>query len=506
MTAIAYGKLKARNPRHLGEYWAECEALYCGGRDLLGNPELMEKLFPPHRYEDIDVYKERRKRAYYLPYAGATIDWIVAGLSHDALAAEIEGQKNLPEYYTEFLADVSPPGADRMDLHGLGRETALSALKHGVAWSLVELPPAIEAQSRLDQEEAGALNAYVVPLDPSQVLDWEMDDYGRLIWAITVDTRHMRPGPGDDRDTIRETYTVYTATEYAVYVVEYKQGNAPQDSVMITGVEGAHGFGRVPLVRCELPPGLWAMNKLHSLARELLNKACALAWAEYKSLYATRAEFVDSEAWGAIDEAVKAVLGEKYGIGYTNIRSSKDRIEYPSPPTDAFAFAQSSIAAMRDEMHRVVHAMALSVDNQSSAARLSGESKSYDSAAKAVVLGELGRYVREHCREVLSVVAAGRGETFEFSVSGMAKFDTKSAGDAVDQALTVDQLNLPSPTFRQIFAFQTIKALVSDDATGDELEAIRKELETGLTQEQLMQPTDDFDEETDGEDISEDSP
>ena len=50
--AIAWGLISATHPEYDAAYWEECRALYSGGKRLLRNPELMQRLFPPHFAED----------------------------------------------------------------------------------------------------------------------------------------------------------------------------------------------------------------------------------------------------------------------------------------------------------------------------------------------------------------------------------------------------------------------------------------------------------------------
>ena len=74
------------------------------------------------------------------------------------------------------------------------------------------------------------------------------------------------------------------------------------------------------------------MNKIESIARELLNKRCALSWAEFKSLYPVLYEFMQDEdpeaCAGGVAEDNDRAVNQTRGIGYVQERAEKDRAEF----------------------------------------------------------------------------------------------------------------------------------------------------------------------------------
>lgn len=497
--AIPYGTLCTTNDAYDAWYWRRLRALYAGGKKLLGDNALMEEVFPPHRNEHALVYAERRKRAFYIPYAGEIIDHIVAALFREDLELECDEEvaEGDREFYAAFAKDCSPPGGKEQSLAQLLREQLVVAQQCRGCWTLVDLPAVVDAAtgepkqytSRGEQERDGALDAYAVALQPESVIDWECDATGELEWAVVHTVERKRHGIRDQRNRVRERWTYYTRDEWAEWAIEYKKGDEPDKDTPVPWIRGGmHTHGAVPIHRMELPEGLWAMAKLEGPAREHFNKRCALSWAETQSLLPELYEFLGTGENGAVvvgedeDRATSQVRGQ----GFVQERTADDRAEFVGPDAGPFDHSLKSCNDLRDEMHRVTHQMALSTDNGAAALARSGESKAQDKAATAVVLVALGKLVREYALTIVRACAHARGasELAEmFHVSGMEKFDSVQSADAVEEAVTVDTLGIESPTFQRRYKYKICKLVLGDDASEEDLEKIEKELEANIPDE-----------------------
>lgn len=488
--AISYGVLNNKHDEYDARYWGECDALYAGGRKLLRNKGLMENLFPQHRNESNTVYEERTRRAFYIDYPGEIIDFIVTGLMGHPI--EVESDKSPDEFYERFSADSSPKGGKRQSFANLLREQILTALICRQAWTQVDFPSMdVAPETKREEEEVGAADAYAIRLDPSSVFDWEEDGTGELIWAKTCAETNDRPSVASSREMITRTYTVYTRDVWARYVARFKYDAPPEDEDMISLVDyGPHSFGRVPLVRLTLPEGLWAMNKLYSIAVEFFNKRCALSWAEFKTLFQERYEFegpTDPLAGSpAIAEDEDRAFNQVRGVGYTQLRSSSDRVEYIGPDSTPFAHAAQSCMSLRDEMHRVTYQLALATEVGSAALNQSGDSKKENRVANAVVLAGLGEFLREHTISVYTMISDGRGEGHVWTASGGSKFDVVDTVAQIDGAEKLEGVDIPSPTFQQKYKYMIAKDVLGDEANEDDLKKIESELEKMFTMESVM--------------------
>lgn len=488
LAQLPFGVLEQKHPEYDAEYWTLCRALYEGGRKLLNDNDLMRACFPQHMHEAQNVYEERKKRAFYIPYAAQIIDYIIAGLMGSPVECMSEDGGNTDDYYEELFKDVSPHGGRRQTFNALLREQMLMALLCRRAWTQIDFPiaPGDDLVTSAAQQEAiGATDAYAIQIDPTSVYDWEEDDSGELLWCMVCKDTAKRRSILDSRDSITRTYTIYTRTSWSRYEITFDRKRPPNAKTPVTlAQEGVHSFGRVPLLRLELPPGLWAMNKLECLAREHFNKRCALAWAEYKTLFQQLYEFEsppDPLTMGpAIAQDDNRAVNQVRGIGYIQTRYAGDRAEYVGPDSTPFKTALESIKDLRDEMHRVTHQMALTFDNSAAALQRSGESKAQDRASNTVVLKGLGQLLREYALEIIESISVGRGDSYEWTCSGLNHFEEASLTDLITEAEALENIEIPSPTFQRRHKYMLAKMKLGDEASDEDLKAIEEELETAF--------------------------
>lgn len=510
--ALAYKVLCQRHPDYDDRYWQRLRALYAGGRALFANEKLLTELFPRHRDELETVYEERKRRAYYTPYAGEIIDHIVAALckqpveislgiegTDDEEEGEGSGDTELPPWYSAFREDVSPPGGKVQSLAQLCRDQILTSLICGWTWTLVDLPALkdetgqpLAFTDRDAQETAGGLDAYACQILPECVVDWEEDATGELEWALVWTVECRRDGVAGAREWMVQRWTYYTRETWARYELKHKRDRDPQPTDMVPLVDrGQITLGRVPLIRLQVPEGLWAMSKLEGLAREHFNKRAALSWAETQSLLPELYEFIGPDDMSGAVVAERAedpnrATNQPRGQGFVQVRGPNDKAQFIGPETGSFDHSITSCNNIRDEMHRVTHQMALSVDNSAAALKRSGDSKAQDKAATAVILTALGQLVREHAERVMFCVSMARGEDAlagRWQASGMEKFDQVQTADAIEQALSIDQLNIESATFRRSHRQLLVRTILGDEVEPEIYEKIDEELEENIPDE-----------------------
>lgn len=503
---VTYKLLKTTHPEYDAGYWRRLRALYAGGKKLLGDLDLLHEIFPKHRDEHPSIYRERIRRAFYTPYAGEIVDHIMAALCSQPIKmtteAEAGSAEEPGEWWKEFYKDVSPQGGEKQGFRELLKECVLTAQQCRRAWVLVDIPTmisddgqAVAFTDRKAQEDAGALDAWAVEIQPECVVDWEDDESGKLIWVLIHTVDNSRGGLLETRDYVTDRWTYYTRDGWAKYAHRHKKTEPIKDTTVISLVaHGSHTFGEVPMCRFILPEGLWTMEKLEGLAREHFNKRSGLAWGELQSLLPELYEFLGPERstsspfgvpTSEAQEDPDRALTQARGQGFVQIRGADDDAKFVGPDTGPFTEARASCKETRDEMHRVTHQMALSTDNSAAALGRSGDSKAQDAAATAVVLQELGKMVRHFAEAIYRLVAIARGEPFadEWQAQGMEKFDELGVNEEIEQALVIDQLDLESPTFRRRHRFKLIKLKLGDDATQEDLDQIERELEQNIPDE-----------------------
>ena len=468
-----------RHRAYDGDYWCKIRILYEGAKTLKDalatSSKVRTEIFPQHLGEEPDVYAERIKRSCYVNYLSQLVDYIISVLFSDPVKVTAGGDGedlkpgSVAPFYEDFYRNTAQPGSRPVTFNEALRRVALDALLFKRAWLLVEFPKKptdadgnpIAPASRYDEEqlEAGGQykRAYCCSVDPECVYDWERAEDGELAWALIHDKDYPRPTVDAKRTTCVETFTVYDRSTWTRYVWEYdEEKSVPKDTDKPTRVEsGPHNFGRVPLLDFTIPDGLWAGGKMENIAVELFNKLSALSWGQYRSLFqviaVTLQDADPKNGFSPIAEDQNRAINQTLGPGRVWVGAERDQIRYIGPDSAPFAEARAYLAELRDEMHRVLHQMAQSVDNSGAALKRSGESKKMDRAAGAIVSRELGRLFREITVAIYQTIAAGRNERDKvWSVSGLESYDEQSPMDVITEAVQLENVNIPSPTWQTI--------------------------------------------------------
>lgn len=505
--SIKYKVLKTHNDAWMGEFWQKCKALYAGGPALLNNADLLKKIMPTHNNEATDVYQERLARAFYIPYPGSIIDKLVAELMSKPLTFELENTtdsatdggtagasdeagETLPQYYADLVKNCAQPTGKKQSLNQFAREQMFTALQCQTAWALVDMPKAPEQKyaNRALQDKAGALNAYVCAIDPECVIDWEEKDDGELAWAIVFDTVAKRDGVQNDRNKVTLRWRYFRENDWAIYEYTYDKtkSTGPKDNedIPLTS-KGKHSFGKVPLRRMTLPDGLWAMGKLEAIARSHMNQRNALSWGQLKALFPVPILYAQAPNPADPTSEDAGRVAQQHGQGFLRVFAEKDRLEYFSPDAAPYTVAQADLNNLRDEMHRVLYAMAQSVDNSGAALQRSGDSKAIDAAVGAVILRALGTFLREHLEDLLGTIAQGRKDNHAFAAKGMDNFDDVTLTQLVLDAIGISTVQIQSATFQKLFKYKVAKLALGADVDETDLEEIKKELDTNVTNDEF---------------------
>jgi hypothetical protein len=486
-------KRKVLDTQHLdycGDYIERLRALYEGGKSLLHNRKVMGEIFPRHRQEPQAVYDERCKRAIYISFASGIVDRITAGLAADPVVLEQSGAETLPDWYAKFVEDVSPPGGERVPLASFARRQVTEMLVSQCAWARVDMPKPGEFASLGEQVRAGNLDAYVVPVPCESVWNFKRSSSGELEWVTLYDSDKPQERWDSERNITLETWTIWTRQGWVKYQDRRKDGEEvnPDKPIPLLD-EGAHSFERVPLICTAIPKGLWAMDTLESPAREHFNKRSALAWGELMSLLPELYEFKGpeetSEPTSESQQDPKRDVNQKRGPGYVQRRGHQDKAQWIGPDSAPFTEARASLAELRDDMHRTMHMMAMSISQNATSLGRSAESKKEDRSETNIVLTALGQFARDHITDVVRMVSHGRKDPTlvdKWKVEGASQFETDSGDAIIGRAEVLVNVPVKSPTFQREVQKDVAKAWLGERAEDDKImEIIEKEIDDNVT-------------------------
>lgn len=509
---MLYKLLKTRSPDYDEVTWREVQLLYEGGAKIMRHAA---DFVPMLDNERSGRYADRLRKVAYIGYLAQIVGSLGSGLFEGGLdvtesidAATLEkGEQpqdadGAPkteddEFWKEFATDADRKGTP---FHMVMREAVEQALLKKRAIIACDFPdPGKKPESRAEEKQLEADRGYCYVLDLCELVDWEIDDQGRFEFAIIYETTQKRPSPYAPRGLVTHTWTIWTMGEReepsADLADQYHQAVHSKDEKLAKAVfdkmqakvgpakakgdkarwerysltvpaawdgwqddldipleaEGESSFGRIPLVQLELPEGLWVGNQLHPMAVEHWCRRSELVGAQGRNLTAVTYVSLAKDDGGlgadALDGPTKSALKEQ-GVDVV----VPGTMGVAEPAAQAYEVIGKDLAQLKDEMFRIVHQMAKSVDNSASSMRRSGESKKQDKTDEEVVLEALATFVKTAAVEVYETIGEARDENdVEWTARGLDKFGSVDRAEltAEGQALPLILDAVPSATWKK---------------------------------------------------------
>jgi hypothetical protein len=412
--------------------WKTARCLYYGGEMLKENAELY---LARRQKEPLEVYRERLAASYYENYIGSIIDWYLAALFRREPVILTQGGDQFSQtFLSEFVEDCDRRGTNITEFF---RSMLRNAILFGHTHLIIDFPKGEQKlTTKADEAAAGVDKAYLIACTPEQVTNWEYDDTGKLS-KVAVRLSHGKASP-DGTAATGNSYTIYEYDKQNVRVWEVAEAEDSQEVSRLVS-ESPHclaPLSQVPVLRFDLPHGLWLMERAGNVQLEHYNKANALSWALSMGLYATPVVYSDRE-WNQI-------TGDSYFIQL----SPEDRFGWTEPEGKVYQIAADNLERLKSEIFRVCHLSYQSGWNGSSL-KQSGLSKQRDFQVTQEVLRAYGDWVKAAVQMVLRTIMAARSEQVGVDVSGMDQFDIGEFSAELNDAERLLSMDIASPTLRK---------------------------------------------------------
>lgn len=467
-TTLAITKPEEEHDREL---IADYQALYKGGKAFRAR---IKNFLLPNEREPLSTYDLRCREAAYRGYSGPIVDYFAAFLMASGFtprAKDKAGETVEPDsFYADFNANADGNGAD---LDAFMRDRAADALTARCAWWVVELPPngGNVPADRAEYDARGLGRATVRSIDPVDVLDWECDDSGELEWVTTYTCSRAARDPHAPQPKTRHEWRIYDRENIEVYAAEISAGeNLPTEIPLISSTP--HRFPRVPVIRFDVGDAFWVLNRIASAQLEHFRLSAGLGWSIRRTCYATPVFNVEADEKG---EFRIPTMGAGYGI----IMGANEKMGWAAPPTSHFEVLREEIKAQKDEIYRMIHQMAVGVENNAASVGRSGESKLADAEAIKVILTSLGALARCVIEKTFQLISDARKDPHTWAVEGLDVYDDIDAAPLAEAVAMAMPLDIPSPTFEREVKTRVALALVAgaEQATKDK---IREEIANNI--------------------------
>ncbi len=438
--------------------WRMYRDLYAGGHEF--RQRAGEYLLRRQK-EALDVYGERLQRVFYENYIGSIVDWYASTLFRREPSLQFAGGLASGQVFLSgFAEDCDRRGTT---LANFFRRCLTDALVTGRSHILIDFPQISGAASNRAEEDATGLSrAYLVRYQAEELINWSKDEHEDYEWVVLRQTVQRQPRV-DSPEIVQETHWhYYDRSEYRTY--RRTEGGKQPDAIKLVA-QGAHALvrqQRVPLITLRVSDGLWLTNKAAHIQLEHFNKSNALAWAITMGLFAMPVIYSDRE-WSQI-------VGESY---YIQLGPS-DKFGWTEPDGKVYQIAASNLETLKEEIYRVCYLSQASGEQQSGHAQ-SAASKQLNFTITQEALRGYGAAVKDCIRRVLTAVTVARQDDVSVSVSGLDEIDIAEFGTELQNASTLLQMGIDSPTLkREVYQRLAVKYL--SDARQEVKDQIAREI------------------------------
>jgi hypothetical protein len=456
MPSVPIKALNATHPSYHDDDLAQFEALYEGGRCWR---EMIGHWIPQNAQEPDELWVERKNRATYDNHAGPITDLIVAWLFSKPPTVQgfdADWEKNVDKQGTALAPWL--------------RQVVTDALKCRRAYVWVNLPKrpdGVAVTNRADEEALKLHIPFLVDLKASEVRDWGEDEHGNLAWILVRREVCERTSVTDGRgkkwrwmwiDAVRIQVWEWTPTK--------DSPTFPDEAEAAQVADIAHGFGRMPVARIQLPAGLHVLEKLRDPAVGLMRLANDLDWSLHR--------WANSLLVISTADTSKA---PSLGAGYYLRIGKEDKAYTVAPDASGFAAMAERLKDKREEVYRVVQQMAAGVSGDSVKQAASGVAKTLDWQSLQVMLAAYADIVKVVLVQVLALAGVPlRIPAERVVVGGLEGWQEDDLATILADFLTAQPF-VKSETFRRLLAKEAVKRMLPEGTDEATKKAINEEID-----------------------------
>jgi len=372
-----------------------------------------------HNREKAWEFGNRQKRAYYNNFPRTIINALV---SH-AMKKDVQraGDAMLEKFWG---------GVDyhrKLNMSTFMRSGLRWAQAEGIMWACVDAP-----------KEAGGL-PYSYWVNPLDILDWEVDGEGELVWLKQFVYAQAERKTWRDKIVPRFRFRIWRRDGVQTFETDARGGN-PQTVVDQTR---AYSVGKVPFVPLysirdedyDFPEGTALAGDLFKAANHVYNLGSLLSEIAYKQTF----------SWLTIPDKHIDVLQAGLNTAFGYDASSGGRPEYISPDAEQ---ARVLMEMIRDAVTQARQAIGVGRGRgEESQQQASGDAMNVQNEDKRSILGDIAAEAQDfeiRLAEMVQAFATGAasGTAKATSIRYATDFDLLSFQADVDDALQLKKFKL----------------------------------------------------------------
>jgi hypothetical protein len=190
-----------------------------------------------HIREENDQYLDRHDRAFHIPIFRTIVDIYVSATLRRG-PTRTRDKKPIPpdeEPWKAFRENCDLVGTN---IDPYMRQALTLALVYGKIFAITDMPAMPEGDQKLSKQKAAELGIrpYTYLVSPLDVVDWSLDEFGRLNWLVIREDRDDGRQPGDEVKRARSQFKVWTKDKWFLYQSDQ------EPSIMLGGNFVEEGF------------------------------------------------------------------------------------------------------------------------------------------------------------------------------------------------------------------------------------------------------------------------
>jgi hypothetical protein len=439
-----------------------------------------------HERENMDDYRDRLTRAYYLNFTKPIIHIYRDHIIRKGIETVFADDKSKDDVWLEFEKDCTKTGMS-LDYFMMKRVFPMVQV-FGWMPLLVDMefyPEGIRTEKERKEKDA---RPFVVRIYPKDFLNWQVGPDGKFDWVYF---RESNVQSWDDPENItsmniEETFKVITRDSWAVYD---SHGDIVKDKDN-EELKGNHNLKEVPIViafneeteQYSHPIGMSAVNDIADINKELYN------------LSSLEQEFLYRQCFAVLlmDEKF---LGKIMALGVGNaLPTAEGQVppEYISPSIDPAKYISDKQKDLIAEMYR--HAVVR--DTTATAAAESGISKAYDFhhsnqniASKSKSMEEAEAQLKYYHYLWLEGgnIDKAKDRADKITRRYPQEFDVKTINEEIEEVIRILKEDLGSRTLNQSLVKNNIvKRMFKDEKMRSRIFAEIEKVDPGLNHEERM--------------------
>jgi hypothetical protein len=450
--------LDLKHPQWVANHhaWQRLDMMLRGGSEIKRVPELFLNKRP---MEGDDVYASRCERFTYQDVLGTALGWYSARLfgvdkSPIFTFTDPDSKTDLPDLLKNFLADCDGTGNS---LTGEAQQTWFPrAVAFGHMYIFIDRRKVLpDAQSLMDQEQAGVFDPYIATFDPLAAINWGVDDDAGTIEWIVFKVEKFKSAFGKTPIKVWRWFYI-DKTEYAIYEAPADGPNTGAASVASSADDsdatlvdsGPHAFadrGIVPVLKLQIPKQLAFGDRVYPIVLDHVNSLNELKWLHMQCCLAVPViTGAESDLPAAADGQAK---GPTQFSEITLIELPKGgTFSWSEPKGIALKEAAERVQGLMEEIYRGMYLLSHARRLSATAAEQSGVSKYEDTRASIEVLDGFGNVMRSFFKKLLKLACIiADSPQAHANVEGMSFAEPDALGD-IEEAQALLDTNPPSDT------------------------------------------------------------